>query len=102
MRTIILASLLLASTVAQAQVQMSKKVMCSETAVVFEELQSEKYREVIRWSGTDLTATDHMYVLLVNEDKGTFTFIETWGNTACVLGAGTKPEFYTQPKGKPA
>lgn len=97
MRALILAVALMATIPAQAQQQMSKNVMCAETQQVLEAFQGDKYKEILRWSGTDLVNPTHTYVLLVNEKTGTFTFIEMNSSMACVLGTGTKPKFYDEP-----
>lgn len=89
MRTIILAVSLLIATHAQAQVQMTKTVLCGEPKTVFEAFQGSKFKEVVRWTGRDLRNEENTYVLLSNTKTRTFTLIEMNEKIACILGTGT-------------
>lgn len=95
MRTIILASLLLFSAASHAQVQMSKTVLCGSPQQVLEAFQGPKFKEVVRWTGTDIQREENTYILLSNLKTGTFTFIEMNEKFACILGTGTKSTFFT-------
>lgn len=95
MRTILLAVLLLVSSVSHAQQQLSKPVLCGEPKQVLEAFQGDRYREVVRWTGKDIKNEDHIYIVLSNFNTGTFTILEVWDKAACVLGAGTGSTFFT-------
>mgnify|MGYP003349750952 CR=1 FL=1 len=68
--------------------QSQKPVICEDSEVVLATL-AEKYNESVAWMGKDLK-NGNAHILTINEKEGTWTYIETNGQTACILGTGTK------------
>ena len=80
--------LLLVATGATAEpFQSEKSVWCDDVKIVLEALAS-RYHEKPMWVGKDLK-TSNMYIMTTSEKEATWTFIETNGQVACILGAGT-------------
>jgi hypothetical protein len=65
-----------------------KPVICEDYDVVTAAL-AEKYHEKMVWMGKDIK-NGNVHFLTVNEKEGSWTYVETDGKTACILGAGTK------------
>jgi hypothetical protein len=87
MKKIFLVTLLFASSVNSEPFRSQKPVWCDEYKTVLESL-ANRYNEKPIWAGKDLQ-NGNMYVMTTNEKEGTWTYIETDGKVACVLGAGT-------------
>lgn len=79
----------LASSIANAATfQSSKNVICDEQQVILDTLLS-KYEEKVIWMGKD-AQDGTAYILTSNEKSSTWTYLQTNGSIACVLGVGTK------------
>ena len=77
----------LSSTIANAQaVQSAKPVICDSTAVILTALK-EKFAETPVWIGK---GQETGYLLLVNKESKTWTFLQYTNEIACILGAGVK------------
>ena len=87
MKKFMLLSLLAVANVDAAPFQSEKGVWCEDQKVVLETL-AARYNEKPLWIGQDLK-NSNIYIMTTNEKEATWTFIETNGQVACVLGAGT-------------
>lgn len=77
---------LLLPALAHAQpVTVEKPVICDTPKIVIETLTGSGYREQPFWGGNDSTSR---YVLLVNEQSKTWSFVQFNQNIACVIGTG--------------
>ena len=88
MKKVLLSLLCLSSSIAYAETYTaSKKVVCTSD---FDELQKDiatsKWKEVLHWGGSG--EEKNFFVMFVNEETGTWTFIETNGEHACIIAAG--------------
>ena len=88
MKKFLLSLLCLSSSIAYAETfTANKKVVCTSD---FDELQKDiatsKYKEVLHWGG--MGSDKNFFVMFVNKETGTWTFIETNGKSACIIGAG--------------
>ena len=87
MKKLLMIALLFTSGAMAEPFQSRKPVWCDEYKSVLESL-ANKYMERPAWTGKDLQ-NGNMYILTTNDKEGTWTYIETDGKVACVLGAGT-------------
>ena len=87
MKKLIMISLLFANGAIAEPFASEKPVWCEDYKYVLESLIS-RYNEKPVWIGKDLK-NSNTYILTTNEKEGTWTYIETDGKVACVLGAGT-------------
>jgi hypothetical protein len=77
---------LLLPALAYAQpVTVEKPVICDTPKIVIETLTGTGYREQPFWAGNDKSSR---YIMLVNEDTGSWTIVQFNNNIACVLGTG--------------
>jgi hypothetical protein len=77
---------LLLPALAYAQpVTVEKPVICDTPKTVIETLTGTGYREQPFWAGTDESSR---YIMLVNEDTGSWSIVQFNNNIACVLGTG--------------
>ena len=91
MRKLFLAvSLFLAGTAMAAPFSSTKPVMCGTYQDVVVNLSSQ-YEEKAIFTGKDLS-DDTYYILFTNPKTSSWTFVQTNGNVACVLGTGDKSE----------
>ena len=78
----------LASSIANAEpFPSTKTVICDQLTVVVEAL-SSKFDEKVVWMGKDIN-DGTTYVLTANEKEHTWTYIQSDGKLACILGLGT-------------
>ena len=87
MRILALALVLTVTTVAAEPFRSNKPVVCEQRDLVLAQL-AEKYEEKPVWMGKDLK-NGNIYILTANNKEGSWTYIETNGEIACVLGAGS-------------
>jgi hypothetical protein len=77
---------LLLPALAYAQpVTVEKPIVCDTPKIVIETLTGSGYQEQPFWSGTDKLSR---YIMLVNEDTGSWSIVQFNNNIACVLGTG--------------
>jgi hypothetical protein len=88
MKKLALLCLFVSASVAAEPFPSQKPVMCDAQETILESL-AKNYSEKPVWMGKDLR-NDNMYILTANEKESTWTYLETNGKVACVLGAGTK------------
>lgn len=69
-------------------VTIEKSVVCIDAAVLVNELESNKYREVPVWMGTDIESAS-LWGLITNPVTGTWTIIQFDQDVGCIIGAGT-------------
>ena len=89
MKKLILLCVFVASSVSADPFPSQKPVICEDAEIVLAAL-AEKYHEKVVWMGKDIK-NGNAHILTVNEKESTWTYIETDGRIACVLGAGTDP-----------
>lgn len=78
----------LSSTVAQADPQrLQKVVICDDTEAILKGLQDGRYKESPTWSGIS-SGKDSSFVIMVNEETGTWTIVQFNSTAACILGEG--------------
>ena len=82
--TILVAALLTTAAIPQAT-QAKKNVLCDDTKKMYNELVNGEYAEKPVWGGE---GENSKFVLLINKQTGTWTFIEFVKDTSCVLGVG--------------
>ena len=87
MKKLLLVALVLTSAANAEPFRSQKPVWCDDYKTVLESL-ANKYTERPMWAGKDLQ-NGNVYILTANAKEGTWTYIETDGKVACVLGAGT-------------
>jgi hypothetical protein len=76
---------LLLPALAHAQpVTVEKPVICDTPKIIIESL-SGSHREQPFWSGSDQKSR---YVIMVNEDTGSWSIVQFNKNIACILGTG--------------
>ena len=88
MKKLILLCAFAASAVSAEPFPSQKPVVCEEYEIVMATL-AEQYHETVAWMGKDIK-NGNAHIMTVNEKEGTWTYIETNGQTACILGTGTK------------
>lgn len=76
----------LISSIAGAQTQTAKPVLCFPIDVLLKEIR--EVGEEPQWMGTS-TDGESRYLLLVNKKDNSWTFIQFNGTLGCVLGVGT-------------
>ena len=82
--TILVAALLTTAAIPEST-QAKKNVLCDDTKTMYNELINGEYAERPVWGGEgDKTK----FILLINKQTGTWTFIEFLNDTSCVLGVG--------------
>jgi hypothetical protein len=64
--------------------KLDKTTVCDNTKKLIDEIIAE-YKEIPAWTGYEEKSG---YVLLINPETDTWTFIQYMKNTACVLGVG--------------
>jgi len=74
------------------------EVICDDTAVIVQTLKKE-YVEVPIVVGKGLGSSQHMISFWGNPETKTFTVIDTYGDTSCILGVGTGVEVIEQSAG---
>ena len=78
----------LASSIANAEpFPSSKKVICDQLSIVLDTL-ATKFDEKVVWMGKDIN-DGTAYVLTANPKEHTWTYIQSDGKIACILGLGT-------------
>ena len=78
----------LASSIANAEpFPSSKRVICDQLSVVLDTL-STKFDEKVVWMGKDIQ-DGTAYVLTVNSKEQTWTYLQSDGKVACILGVGS-------------
>ena len=84
--TILVTALLTTAAIPQStSVERKKNVLCDDTKTMYNELVNGEYAERPVWGGEgDKTK----FILLINKQTGTWTFIEFLNDTSCVLGVG--------------
>jgi len=91
MRKLFLAvSLLIAGTAMAVPFESTKRITCGSYQDVVVNLASQ-YEEKAIFTGKDLY-DDTYYILFTNPKTSSWTFVQTNGNVACVLGTGEKSE----------
>lgn len=81
----ILGVLLLPAVAVSQPVTVEKPVVCDTPKIVIETLTGKEYKEQPFWAGVD---ENSRYVMLVNEDTGTWSIVQFNKNIACILGTG--------------
>lgn len=78
----------LASSIANAAPFSSEKtIFCDDQKTILDSLVN-KFEERVQWIGKDLQ-DGTAYILTVNAKDGTWTYLQSNGKVACVLGVGT-------------
>lgn len=78
----------LTSSIANAEpFPSSKSVICDQMSVVVETL-ATKFQEKVVWVGKDIQ-DGTTYVLTMNLKDQTWTYLQSNGKIACILGVGT-------------
>lgn len=88
MKQLLSVCLLTTTLAVAAPFESRKPVVCDEYKTVLESL-VQKFNERPLWAGRDIN-NGNTYILTVNEKEGTWTYLETNGTVACVLGVGDK------------
>ncbi len=88
MKKLILLCMLISTAAVAQPFQAQKPVVCDDYQLVLDGLE-KNYNEKPIWMGKDLK-NSNMYILTANEKEDTWTYLETNGKVACVLGAGKK------------
>lgn len=81
----------LTSSIANAQTEKSKPMICFPAAQIFSELKEIGEEPV--WTGQSL-ANDSFYVLTVNSKTKEWTLLQSDDKTACIIGIGKTSKFY--------
>lgn len=89
MRSLITAALLLCSSLAQAQFEWQKTIICDETKAVFDYFEKGQHQERVVWRARDLVDPNLTHTMLANLKTGTWTMVQHDDRYACVLSAGT-------------
>lgn len=84
MHKFILAVLLLPAVAVSQPVTVEKPVVCDTPKTVIEAL-SGTHQEQPFWAGNDAQS---QYVILVNEDTGSWSIVQFNDKIACILGTG--------------
>jgi len=82
---VILVAVLLTTAAISESTQAKKNVLCDDTKTMYNELVNGEYAERPVWGGKDEKSN---YGLLINEETGTWTFIQFDKEIACILGVG--------------
>ena len=78
----------LTSSIANAEpFPSSKSVICDQLTVVVETLVT-KFQEKVIWIGKDIQ-DGTTYILTANDKEQTWTYLQSNGKIACILGLGT-------------
>lgn len=89
------------STIANAQeipgtTTVNKKVVCTDTKSLFENIKDSKYKETPVWVGR---LEDSTMTIFANQETGTWTVIQFNSDVACVIDAGEDSRFFIGSKG---
>lgn len=69
-------------------VKINKEILCHNKEDIFKLLSGPEFKERPVWLGKDpINKTE--FLLLVNEEKKTFTIVQTAESIACIIGVGT-------------
>ena len=83
----------LASSIADAAPFSSEKtIICDDQTTILDSLVN-KFNETVQWMGKDLQ-DGTAYILTVNSKEGTWTYLQSNGKIACVLGVGNKSTLF--------
>jgi hypothetical protein len=88
-------------TIANAQeipgtTTVNKKVVCTDTKSLFENIKDSKYKEQPVWVGR---LEDSTMTIFANNETGTWTLIQFNSDVACVVDAGEDSRFFIGSKG---
>lgn len=93
----ILIGLLLTNPIQSSAVeQKSLPVVCDKTSVIIDSL-SKRFKEITILAGTGLGVQEnHVISVWGNPETKTFTILDTFGDTTCVLSVGNNVEILLQ------